>query len=432
MIAIYSNKITNRLLYILEFIFKDVLSEKYTITNKIHEFKSINAIKINYSKQYLDACFNIYTHNLLFEDNIIKQNIEKKIWNDLPIFFVAKNKSDLEFDIFAASFYLISRYEEYLPFKPDRYGRFESTQSIAHKYNFLQINIIEQWIYYFIKLIYKKFNINKKVTFNYCFTPTYDVDIAWAYLNRKPIRNIAALSKSIFQLNFKGIIKRYKVITKTEKDPYFTFDQLDKLHQNNANVKPVFFFQIGKYGKHDKNISYKNQNFKNLIYNRSVKYNVGLHPSFASNTNIRFLKNEKQNLENIINKEITKSRQHYLILKFPETYEKLLKVGIKNDYSLGYADNIGFRAGTSHPFFFFNLKKNKKENLRIYSFQIMDVTLYQYMKLNSKESFLKLKKNRHLIQKFGGNEITLWHNDTFGKKTTIEYGKLYKEFIQNI
>ena len=45
-------------------------------------------------------------------------------WKGLPVFFQTTSDSDIPFDVFAASFFLVSRYEEYLEFQPDAHGRF--------------------------------------------------------------------------------------------------------------------------------------------------------------------------------------------------------------------------------------------------------------------------------------------------------------------
>src|SRR5204863_517356 len=48
-----------------------------------------------------------------------------------------KTAGDYPFDIFAASFYLLSRYEEYLPHQKDIYGRYAHQNSLAFKENVL-------------------------------------------------------------------------------------------------------------------------------------------------------------------------------------------------------------------------------------------------------------------------------------------------------
>ena len=56
------------------------------------------------------------------------------------------NNSTFPFDIFGASFFMLSRYEEYLPHIKDEYGRFEAKESLAFKYGFLEIPIVDKWV----------------------------------------------------------------------------------------------------------------------------------------------------------------------------------------------------------------------------------------------------------------------------------------------
>jgi hypothetical protein len=54
----------------------------------------------------------------------------------MPV-FCQRQIGDLPFDPLAATFYLVSRYEEYLPFIPDEHGRFPAKQSFAFSNGFL-------------------------------------------------------------------------------------------------------------------------------------------------------------------------------------------------------------------------------------------------------------------------------------------------------
>ena len=71
---------------------------------------------------------------------------------------------------------------------------------------------------------------------------------------------------------------------------------------------------------------------------------------------IEILKKEKMRLENIINTPVTFSRQHFLRLSIPETYQNLIDLDIEEDYTMGYAKYAGFRASTCTPFYFFDLR----------------------------------------------------------------------------
>src|SRR5690606_6388446 len=143
---------------------------------------------------------------------------------------------------------------------------------------------------------------------------------------------------------------------------------------------------MADYAKFDKNNPVTNLFFQEKIREVSKWAEIGIHPSYASNSNPEKLKIEIQRLEKISGKRIRKSRQHYIKLNFPETYQNLIANGIEEDYTMAYADETGFRAGTCTPFFWYDLSKEEKTELKIHPFCAMDVAMRNYMQLTIEES----------------------------------------------
>ncbi len=134
---IYTSTITPRLQYIAEFLGKEITGKSFELTTDKDCYGESNAAKINYSsdKNSPDE-FWLKPHALLFESGIIDQALDMFEVNGLKAFF--KTEGELGFDIFAASFYLLSRYEEYLPHQKDMYGRYAHENSLAFKEEFLE------------------------------------------------------------------------------------------------------------------------------------------------------------------------------------------------------------------------------------------------------------------------------------------------------
>ncbi len=110
----YTIDITPRLQYISAFIGKEIDADSFLLTTDIEEFKSYDGPKINYSNSKIsDGEFWLLPYSLLFEKDIRSQAIDCFDFNGQKAFF--KTNGDLPFDFLAASFYLLSRYEEYLP-----------------------------------------------------------------------------------------------------------------------------------------------------------------------------------------------------------------------------------------------------------------------------------------------------------------------------
>jgi hypothetical protein len=208
---------------------------------------------------------------------------------------------------------------------------------------------------------------------------------------------------------------------------------LEKLHAD-YQLKPIFFWLLGDYGKYDKNISHHNLDLQNLILNIASKYAVGIHPSYRSNQDPTILKMEINRLNHIlkpIDMTVQWSRQHFLKLTLPETYRRLLDAGITDDYTMGYADQIGFRAGVAIPFNWYDIENETITDLKIHSFQVMDVTLQQYLKLSPDEAIAAVKPLIESIKTLGGTFTTLWHNSSLSETNEwCGWRAVYENIVQ--
>src|SRR5204863_6854388 len=119
MFLIYSSQPSPRLEYVLQLFFDELIQIEYRITNDEKEFQSYDGAKLNYSKKKSGQEIFVYADDLLFEKGIREQKISIAEWKNIKTLFAHHEVSDLPFDPFAAAFYLVSRYEEYLPFTPD-------------------------------------------------------------------------------------------------------------------------------------------------------------------------------------------------------------------------------------------------------------------------------------------------------------------------
>ena len=145
------------------------------------------------------------------------------------------------------------------------------------------------------------------------------------------------------------------------------------------------------------------------------------------------LKKEKERIEKIINVPTKYSRQHYLRVSIPETYQNLIDLEIEEDYSMGYADSVGFRAGTCTPFYFYDLDFEIQTPLKIYPFTLMDTTLNDYMQLTPKQSLGKIAELLKEVKAVNGTFITLFHNESMsGYLRWRGWSRVYETMIKKI
>jgi len=399
------------------------------ITIDKEEFIAFEGAKLNYSSRQFDEELFFYATPLLFERRIKQQRIKMSSYKDIPIFFISKNNSDLPFDPFAASFYLISRYEEYLTTTTDQHDRYQAENSLAYQNDFLHLPVVDIWVQLLEKELekrYKNLPIKKR---KYTFIPTYDIDLAFAYKNKGILRNLGGYFVDLKRRNMDNMLQRFKVQIGQAVDPYDTFDWQIALH-NKHNLKPIYFFLVGDYGQYDKNISILNLNYQRLIQSTGDFYEVGIHPSYESNNKLHKLPDEIKNLSGVLKKQMEKSRQHFIKLKLPDTYQNLIELDVRADYTMGYPSQIGFRAGTASSFAFYDISLEIKTTLRVYPFMVMDVTLQQYLNLHPQKALEQVKGIIEQVKSVNGLFISLWHNHSLSNVHGWEgWRDMYEEMV---
>ncbi|HWY10516.1 MAG TPA: polysaccharide deacetylase family protein [Bacteroidia bacterium] len=427
-VLIYSVKSSPRLKYILNIILKDVLGLDFVITQNPVQFEQSESAKINYSLQkFIKDGIKVVPVSLLFEYGIKDHLIEVHSHKDYAKLFF-KTHGDLQFDILAASFWLLTRYEEYLPFKQDKYNRFDVKNSLAFQYDFIEVPLVNLWIEQFKKLLIIKFPGLKFKQHKFSYISTIDIDNAYKFKYKGVMREAGGYLKSIVTRNFQEIKERTAVILNKKPDPFDSYDfLLETQRKNNLNV--LYFFLLGDYGVNDKNHPANNKDFKILIKHLADYAKIGIHPSYKSNYNLKQLKIEVNRLANITHADVKNSRQHFAILKFPETYLALLQAGITADYSMGYGNYNGFRASFCIPYNWYDLDSEQETPLIIHPFCIIETTLRFTNKATGETAMQFAKPIIDEVQKYNGELVTIIHNDTMG---SVSEWKGWKEVYENI
>lgn len=426
---VYSHTLTPRLQYIVDF-----LSEYYRIPIRVvcDEEKYLahtDPHKVNYSyHRLLPGELWIHSHVLLFESTIRPVKIECFGLHGHKAFF--KAEGDTGFDLFAAVFFLISRYEEYLPHQNDSYGRYAHTSSLAFKESFLHQPLVNIWLEDFRTVLETHFTGLRLGKPKFSFQPTYDIDIAWSYRHKGFRRNTGAMFKLFFSGKWSSVMSRIRVLRGKQQDPYDAYAWMDNLHQR-AGLKPLYFFLVAKQkGKYDKNIDVQKAGFQQLVQQAAANYTIGLHPSWASSDNQIILPKEKSWLENVSRQTITASRQHYIRFHLPTTFRRLIAIGIRDEYSMGYGTVNGFRASIATSFYWYDLKAEAKSPLRIHPFCFMDANAYYEEKKESKEALDEMLTYLDAVRVVNGTLITIWHNSFLGTDETFRgWREAYEQFV---
>jgi len=433
-VLIYTQTITPRLQNITDFSGKDIIGKPFELTTDRDYFLKYENAKINYSAERISAEeFWIKPHSLLFENKISEQSIQCFNVNDQKAFF--KTEGDFPFDIFAASFYLLSRYEEYLPHQKDMYGRYAHENSLAFKEDFLDQPLINIWLKDFKSLLISKFPYSPLTTHHspFTFLPTYDIDIAWSYTHKGWWRIAGGLAQSLIKGNWKHFKERINVLQEKQKDPFDSYSWLNQLHEL-YKIKPFYFFLVAeKNGKYDKNISPRQRALRELIKDHLIRYNIGIHPSWRSGDEQSLLKKEIDSLQTITGNKVFSSRQHYIRFSLPETFRRFIDNGIQFDYSMGYGSNNGFRASVASPFYWYDLEKEKQTELMLFPFCYMEANSFYEQKYSAEQALDEMRHYYEEVKSVNGTFIMIWHNHFLGTDKLYEgWREVYEQFIREV
>lgn len=436
MVLLFTPKINNRIQYVAKTILKDICGFDYKVTLSSEEYLNFKGAKINYSDRELPGtAVNVFNSGFLMQKGVKDYVPLIEVKENLPYLFPRQDPNasyEFDFDLFSACFYMLSRYEEYLPFLEDRHRRFEADQSLAYQKGFIDIPVVDIYAYQLKAKIIDLFPFVDSIQRTFRFIPTYDIDVAYAYKGKGLSRNSLLIVRDLFTFQFRTLIERLEVIFNKRKDPFDTYSFQLNL-QKTYKLQPIYFFLSGQFGPKDRNISIHSRAFNTLVKTIGDYAQTGIHPSYASNEDEKALKEELQFLSGVLNRTIENSRQHYLKFRLPKTYQDLIKHNIKNDFSMGYASHTGFRAGTCTPFNFYDLTLESETRLKIFPLTIMDGTLRDYMKLKPADALAKAKKLVDTVKAVNGTLISLWHNDALSNTDDwVGWREVYLEMIKYI
>ena len=401
---------TQRLDYIARHIFNDVLGIKYSIIRDKETFLKQTGACINYSDENIHHGLWIVPQGLLFEKGVHEiHHPETSKWNGFFCFFLQK-LGDIPFDLFAASFYLLTLYEEYFPKQLDEHGRFDHHESLAFRNGFLEIPLIDRWAYLLKEELTKKYPdaIFKKREYN--FISTFDIDQPYKYLKKGLLRSMGGMMRDLLNRRFKNIAARFAALLRLQPDPYMeAIRWIDRTHKEAG--KSYFLFALMKdRGKYGRKTFYPLTDYYRFL-RQLDSVTIGLHPSYDTYYNPVQLVKEKNRLEKALRKTgITTTRQHFLRMYVPETFRNLEEAGFSEDFTLAFARVPGFRSGTAIPYFFYDIENDTVGKLLLHPTVMMDTCLISHLGLNPEKALDKIKRLIDECKQSGGDFLSLWHN----------------------
>jgi hypothetical protein len=311
--------------------------------------------------------------------------------------------SAIDFDMLSDLFWMLARVEEYRAYQPDEHGRFPGRESAAYKGSWLMTPVVDQWIKHLKDHMTRLYPGLGFTPDEARWQPSIDVDFAWRYKYRSPLRLAAGLCRDLVKEGVSSFLKGLRQVSSSSADPYDMYDTW-------AAQRAMLFFPVGQRTKYDRNYTAENPAYRELIRRWHEAGLAGIHPSYYASDAESVLQRELETYRQITGQDAVRSRQHYLRLRLPETYRLLERAGIREDWTMCYADAPGFRAGTAHAFRWYDLQQERISELTVVPTSVMDVTLKYYMGLDPSEAAKIVARLWAPIQASGGTLVTLAHH----------------------
>lgn len=345
-------------------------------------------------------------------------------------------------DIVASAYFLLTRYEEIRRRNVrDSHGRFPGKESLPYKASFIHRPIVDEYGQLLRSWLRQTgIKVPEPTTSISKIWLTHDIDVPFF------CRTFRSFMRET--MKGEGLRKAWKYLTNPlTADPYYTFPWL--LEKDNEVKKAVgknqcdslFFFKAGGKTAFDKpGYSLFSKEIKELFQLcRSNQALIGLHSSYQTGYRPSHVQREKDLLEKVSGQTIFHNRHHYLCAREPEDLDWLERVGITNDFTMGYADVAGFRLGTCRPVLWINPINKRISSLTLHPLCIMDCSLSEpaYMNLSFEEALIYCRQIIEQVKRVNGELVLLWHNDTIAsypvRPVTVDWQRdLYAQIIQEL
>ncbi len=320
-------------------------------------------------------------------------------------------------DVVASAFYLMSRYEEWIyrddERKKDEHGRFVGKESLAYRAGILERPIVEEWGAMLRLLLGKDGGQGQGIREVYL---THDVDNISHY---RTLRGLCGgLMRSMFVQKRERFVDVWKGHFSLDKDPAFTYPYIIAEDRRLREAKKIYFIKAGKGQGYD----YPQYNLRGCDFmvlrdmlDGESNTEFGLHTSYYSCEEKGRVRSEIRTLEQQLCRKIAHNRYHYLRTVGIEDFRSLIRAGVEHDYSMGYADVVGFRLGTCRPVRWIDPEDMRVTDLYLHPLTVMDATLSrtEYMGMPEEEAYARVKKIIELTNEYAGELVFLWHNTSF-------------------
>lgn len=358
----------------------------------------------------------------------------------------------IPYDIITPSFLMLSRWEEYQESPRDQHNRFPYVSSLAARYHFIHLPIVDEYA-----MLLRQW-VTERLHFDIALrprmprvVPTHDIDHLCRYTGTlQAMRSIFGrdllINRSLELV--RNSWQEYRCWRENpQQDPYILAIEELVNRARSRHEEAVFFLKAQTKGEYDCTYDVNDALVAHIVKMiRDAGMEIGLHGSYRSYDSPEVYCSEKDRLEAVAGTAVQSGRQHFLrfnLLKnyvnagfssyggqdsrlmmditHPSTLEVWQAAGLRDDYTLGYAEQPGFRCGTCHPYPLYDLVNDAPTNIIEHPLILMDGTLFDYLKLELEDYDRVIRPLRERCRAVEGDFVYLWHNHTVGRNYREQY-----------
>lgn len=312
----------------------------------------------------------------------------------------------ISLDIFGASFFMLSRWEEHVIQEKDEHGRCPDEVQLSVRMGFHQRAVVNEYIS-LLAVLLNEVGIPNRLKRNFSRIWTSDLEFTQKYRNYYDVLR-SSMGSILKRADFKEALLNFKegslAMSNKDADPYRK-GLLFLVNKLNEKGKKLQLYLIPSK-KHEFDARYDVEDLPDYL--NTLEVELGIHPSYLSFQNPEQLKLEIERLA-AIGIEARQGRQHFFRFDASQTWASWDELGLKCDSTIGFIERAGFRAGICYPYPCFDILNSKKLDLIEMPCIIMDVALLKELKAKSKHFELKWNEIEREVVKFKGDLCILWH-----------------------
>lgn len=322
----------------------------------------------------------------------------------------------LAVDVFGSSFYMLTRFEEFVLEDRFEYGRFPAALSLSKRLGILHRPIVNEYLELLWSAMQLLWPRLERKPHQYRLWPTHDVDLPFASAGRPLSAVLRSAADDAFRRRKPGLAcRRLAAVSKTRggdlsSDPFWTFELLMESSEAHGQASTFYFLAD------ESAFSLKRAELISLIRRiRERGHYIGVQPPFDSYRKPDAVLQAKNSVERAmelagVNQEAIGGRQHALQWLCPDTWQAYADAGMSHDSSLCFTEASGFRSGTCFDYPVFNLRSRQQLALRERPLIVTQAALYDHEKLPPELVLARINELKSQCRKYSGNFVILWQN----------------------